>query len=170
MAKTRGDLLATDKNKLAGKQQLYALLIDEEGSAILDVDGDEQIVELESVNGRLKTDSSITGNLVKQIDFQMNSTVVGSGTSLTVEGFKNLTVGIASSIENTARNIEFHGIDAVGNDNLISGVDKNSMLIASSTSNTGGTWQFDITGLATVYMNLTGITLGNVTIIGLAVV
>jgi len=112
---------------------------------------------------------SIVGSLTNQVTFQNAVAVIGNGASLTVNGLKNLTVGIASAGGNTVRTIEFHGVDAVGNDNLISGVNKNGLATASSTINTGETWQIDITGLVSVYMKLTAITTGTVTVTGMVV-
>ncbi len=111
----------------------------------------------------------LNGSLTNQILFQVAATTTGNGTSLTVAGLKNLTVGVTSAGGNTARTVEFHGVDPAGNDNLITGILKNGLTLASSTTNTGETWQFDITGLVTVYMKLTAITAGNVTVTGLAV-
>lgn len=120
-------------------------------------------------NSRIKVDASITGSLANQIIFQSAAVAAGNGASLTVTGLKNLTVGITSAGGNTARTIEFHGVDAVGNDNLFTGINKNGLTTATSTINTGETWQFDITGLVTVYMKLTAITTGTITVAGLAV-
>lgn len=123
----------------------------------------------DSVNSDGSIKTTVTGSLANQINFQSTATATGNGTSLTVGGLKNLTVGITSAGGNTARTIEFHGVDAAGNDNLIAGVNKNGLNTATSTTNTGETWQFDITGLVTVYMKLTAITTGSVTVMGLAV-
>lgn len=66
MAKTRGDLLSTSKGKIVGKEQLYALLVDASGNAVLDVSGNEQLVEMKATaNGALQT--SITGSLPNYI-------------------------------------------------------------------------------------------------------
>lgn len=103
------------------------------------------------------------------IVFQAAATAAENGQALNVGGFKSLTVGITSAAGNSALTLEFHGVDAAENDNLITGVNKNGLSPATGTSNSGETWQFDITGLVTVYMKLTSITGGNVTVSGLAV-
>lgn len=62
MAKTRGDLLTTNKGKIVGKQQLYALLVDVAGNAVLDALGNEQLTELKSgTNGLIQTGSAMEG-------------------------------------------------------------------------------------------------------------
>jgi len=91
---------------------------------------------------------------------------IGNGAILTVTGLKNLTVGITSAGGNFVRTIAFRGVDAVGNDNLMTRVNKNGLTLANSITCTGETWQFDITGLVTVYMKLTAITAGNVAVTG----
>ncbi|KLU66771.1 hypothetical protein DEAC_c14390 [Desulfosporosinus acididurans] len=56
MPKTRANMLSTAARQLVGKSQVYALLVDSSGNAILDSEGNEQIAELEAVGGRLKVD------------------------------------------------------------------------------------------------------------------
>ena len=66
MAKTRGDLLSTGKGKIVGKHQLYALLTDASGNAILNAAGDEQLIEVQAdANGKIKTLSELNGSLPK---------------------------------------------------------------------------------------------------------
>lgn len=60
MPKTRANLLSTDTGQVVGKSQGYALLVDASGNAILDGQGNEQIIELEVVGGRLKVDTGVT--------------------------------------------------------------------------------------------------------------
>lgn len=64
MAKTRGDQLTTNKGKIVGKQQLYALLVDAAGNAILDTAGNEQLVEVHAdASGRIKTLAELSGSI-----------------------------------------------------------------------------------------------------------
>lgn len=51
MAKTRDDIFSTSKNKIIGKSQLYALLVDANRDQLLDASGNEQLVDLEIVDG-----------------------------------------------------------------------------------------------------------------------
>jgi len=62
MAKTRGDLLRSDKNVLVGKNQTYALLVDASRNAVLDGSGNEQLADLEVVAGRLQVCASLIGS------------------------------------------------------------------------------------------------------------
>ena len=112
---------------------------------------------------------TLTGSNVQDVTFQDAATAIGNGASLTVGGLKTLTVGIASAGGNTARTIEFHGVGPAGNDILITGAKLNDLSTGTSTTGTGEIWQFDIRGLASVYMKLTAITSGNVTVKGKAV-
>lgn len=59
------------ENKLYGpggqpvaKGQLYALLVDASGNPVLDGSGNQQVVAIQSTNGRMQVDASITGSLV----------------------------------------------------------------------------------------------------------
>lgn len=59
MALTRADLLSTPDGQVVGKSQVYALLVDANGNAVLDSNGNEQVVEIQSSDGaRLKVDTS----------------------------------------------------------------------------------------------------------------
>lgn len=113
--------------------------------------------------------AQLTGSNVQDVTFHDAATEIGDGASLTVNGLKTLTVGITSAGGNSARTIQFRGVDAAGNDNLMTGVKLSDLSTGSSTTATGETWQFDITGLDTVYMPLTAITDGIVTVKGKAV-
>lgn len=80
MPKTRANLLETSAGQLVGKQQLYALLVDAAGAAILNAGGNEQIVELQAVDGLLKVEASITGSLPDEtLQEQLTETDVVAG-------------------------------------------------------------------------------------------
>ncbi|MDA8212148.1 MAG: hypothetical protein M0021_09765 [Clostridia bacterium] len=55
MALLRGDFLSTLRKQIVGKVQLYALKVLADRSAVLDGDGNEQVIELEVVDGRLRS-------------------------------------------------------------------------------------------------------------------
>jgi len=93
MAKTRGELLTTDIGQIVGKSQTYALLVDSAGAAILDVGGNEQIVELQAVGGRLKVD---IGSLASE-PFVETDLVAGEFTfSQPMNGFTIINNGVAN--------------------------------------------------------------------------
>ena len=60
MAREKGDQQYTDKNKLVGKQQLYAILVDAAGDPVLDAAGNTQVIELgANSEGRLQFSGEI---------------------------------------------------------------------------------------------------------------
>lgn len=46
-----------------GKSQLYALLVDSSGNPVHDSDGNNQVVAIQSQNGKLQVDATINGSL-----------------------------------------------------------------------------------------------------------
>ena len=73
MAKTRGDLLTTSTGKIVGKQQLYALLVDAAGVAILDAGGNEQVIEVNaSADGKIQVDASLKGSYANRRGLAVN--------------------------------------------------------------------------------------------------
>lgn len=68
MPKTRGDMLSTDKGRLIGKQQIYALLVDSSRNPVLDANGNEQLVNLEVVAGKLQIQDAILAALLGTLD------------------------------------------------------------------------------------------------------
>ena len=48
-----------------GKNQLYALLVDASGAPVLDGDGSQQVVAVQSTNGRIQVDAVLNGSLAK---------------------------------------------------------------------------------------------------------
>jgi len=78
MAKTRDELLTTPKGQIVGKHQLYALLVDDAGVAILDAAGNEQVIEIKAgTDGKIQTSSTVVGSLPKS---EMEG--YGAGTTL----------------------------------------------------------------------------------------
>lgn len=110
-------------------------------------------------------------NDVKDHDFHVAAASIGNGKFLEVEYFKTLTVEIYGSAENTARTVEFKAMGPGKTLRTLAGVKISSapLTTAISTTGTGEIWQFDITGLLRVYMDLTAITDGTVTVKGRAV-
>jgi len=110
-------------------------------------------------------------NDVKDHIFHNASNSANNGIFLEVEYFKTLTVEIYGSIDNSARTVLFY---AMGPSKILRdfvGVKLSAAPLATAVSTTGISeiWQFDITGLTRIYMVLSSITDGTVTIKGRAV-
>jgi hypothetical protein len=94
-----------------------------------------------------------------------------NGRFLEVKHYKTLTVEIFSSVANSARTITFYSKGPSGVLKALAGIKISAapLTTAVSTTGTDETWQFDITGLHKVYMDLTSITDGTVSVHGRAV-
>ena len=101
------------------------------------------------------------------VTFHDAATVAADGNIFTVDGQKTLTVEIYGT--STSRTIAFIGRGESGTDRAIMGVRLSDLSTATSTTGTGELWQFDITGLVSVFMDLQAVAGGNVTIKGRAV-
>lgn len=103
--------------------------------------------------------------------FHDESTAAKNGAFLDVKYFKTLTVEIFSSVANSARTITFYSKGPSGVLKALAGIKISvaPLTTAVSTTGTAETWQFDITGLQKVYMDLTSITDGTVSVTGRAV-
>lgn len=98
--------------------------------------------------------------------FQNNSRVAGNGNVLTVGEETNLTLEIFGTQDNTARTITFYRKSRNGALKAIRGVRTDTWDDASSTTETGVEWVFDITNAYQIVMDLTSITGGSITAIG----
>jgi hypothetical protein len=103
--------------------------------------------------------------------FHNASTEAGNGTPLQVGIFKTLTVEIYGSSDNTARTVTFYQKLFNGVLRPLSGIrtDVEASALALTTTGIGEVWQFDITGVNQVVMDLTSITGGSVSVKGRAV-
>ena len=110
---------------------------------------------------------SVNGSLVQSVTFHDAATVAADGTALTVGGLKTLTVEIYGS--STSRTVEFKGAGPEGTYRPITGLNMQTLLTDITTTGTAELWQFDITGLVSVIMDLSAVAGGNVTIKGRAV-
>lgn len=99
--------------------------------------------------------------------FHDAATVAANGVFLEVRYFKTLTIEIYGT--STGRTVTFYGKGSGGTLRALMGVNLATLATATSTTGTGELWQFDITGLNKVYMDLTAITDNNVTVKGRAV-
>ena len=103
--------------------------------------------------------------------FHNAASAVGNGNFLDVGYFKFLTVETFASAENTARTITFYSKGPSGALTALVGVrvSASPMVTAVNTTGIAETWQFDVTGLHKVYMALSSITGGTVSVVGRAV-
>ena len=102
-----------------------------------------------------------------QHTFHDVATVAANGAALDVDGFKTLTVEVYGT--STSRNINFLGKGPSGATRSLPGCKMSgdtNFTMATSTTSTGEIWQFDITGLEYVLMDLTAVAGGNVSIKG----
>lgn len=104
---------------------------------------------------------------VKDVTFHDAATAPGKGVAFSVGGYKTLTVEIYGT--STSRTINFKATLVSGAEIPIMGVKLSDMSMSNNTSGTGEIWQFDVTGLNTVIMDLVAVSGGNVSIKGKAV-
>jgi hypothetical protein len=120
---------------------------------------------------KVSKDVQLTGSIVEDVIFHDAAVVAADGEALTVGGLKTLTVGILRTA--TSGTIAFKATDATGQTVTLPGVKVTdpSYPIAISTTGTGETWQFDITGFVTVFMDITAMVAGagSITVKGKAV-
>lgn len=96
--------------------------------------------------------------------FQNAVTAAGQGTALTVGGYRTLTVEISGT--STSRTLEFKAAGPSGAYRQLTAVRLSDFTVASSTTGSGELWQFDVTGLSSVIMDVTAVAGGNVTVQG----
>ena len=109
--------------------------------------------------------------IVKPVTFHDAATAAADGTTFEVGAYKTLKVEIVTAGGNSARLINFTGFGPSGTARLIPGVlvsDSTAFTVALSTTSTGEFWDFDITGLSSVLMDLVSMTAGSVTVKGIA--
>jgi hypothetical protein len=106
---------------------------------------------------------------VEDVVFHDAAVVAADGTAFVVGGYKTLTVEILSTA--TSFTIAFIGEGPSGADIPLMGINLSTLTTGVNTSTSGQLWQFDITGLTKVFMDLTAITAGpgSVTVKGKAV-
>jgi len=99
--------------------------------------------------------------------FHDAATSTGNGTALTVGSLKTLTIEIYGT--SASRTITFYGKGTSGTLRALMGVNLSSLTTGINTTGTGEIWQFEVTGLEYVVMDLTAVAGGNVTVKGRAV-
>jgi hypothetical protein len=103
--------------------------------------------------------------------FHNATTAAGDGAFMEVKHYKTLTVETFGSVDNSARTLAFYSKGPSGALKALAGVKISAapLTTAVSTTGTAETWQFDITGLHKIYMDLTATTGGTFSVHGRAV-
>lgn len=109
-----------------------------------------------------------SANATLAITFQPNSPAIGTGNVLTVNGYKTLTVSTSGT--STSQTLAFEGAGTDGNFTSIQGINLSTGTTSAQTTQIGELWRFDITGLVSFRVNLTAVSGGSVTVLGVAVV
>jgi hypothetical protein len=122
---------------------------------------DGEIRNVDDTNGFPMTNSIIP------VTFHNAATTAADGDAFTVGAYKTLNIEIYGT--STTRTVAFMGVGPSGTAYAISGVKLFDLTTGTSTTGTGELWQFDITGLTQVIMDITAVTGGNVTVKGKAV-
>jgi len=109
----------------------------------------------------------LMGSKTEDVTFHDAATVAADGTAFTVLGYKTLTVEITRTAGTST--IAFIGEGPSGANIALMGVNLSTLATATSTTGTGEIWQFDVTGLTSVFMDLQAVAGGNVSVKGKAV-
>jgi hypothetical protein len=109
----------------------------------------------------------VDGYAIQDVVFHDAATAVSTGLSLDVYRLRTLTIEVSGT--SATRTVAFKGIGPSGTAYAIAGVKLSDLTTGSTTTGTGELWQFDITGLTQVIMDLTAVAGGNVTVKGKAV-
>ena len=110
---------------------------------------------------------NVVENSTYQHTFHDVATSTSNGKALNVKAFKTLRVKITGT--SSSRTVTFYARDIDGNLTALMGVRMSDFSTATSTTGTGEYWQFDVTGIEAVVMDLTAVSGGNVTVKGKAV-
>jgi hypothetical protein len=94
-------------------------------------------------------------------------TTTGDGTDMFVNGMSTLAVNIQGT--SSSRTVEFYASYDGTTYNPITGINTNGLTTGVSTTGTGQTWQFDVSGFEKFRAKITAIAGGNCTIKGRAV-
>jgi hypothetical protein len=108
--------------------------------------------------------SSGVGTIRKEHTFLDAASTPTSGTIVAVEDYKTLTIEIYGT--SSSRTVNFYGIGESETSRALMGVKLSDLVTGTSTTGTGELWQFDITGLVSVTIDLTAVAGGNVSVVG----
>lgn len=100
-------------------------------------------------------DSLVSKSNPKRHTFFDSATATGNGNAYNCTNETCIKFGIGGT--STTQVYEFRGIDAVGNDNLVSCVRGNDFTVATGTSVKGETWEAPVENLESFYVKLTSI-------------
>lgn len=118
-------------------------------------------------NGSGAAPVNLAGSNTADHTFHDASAAAADGTAFVVGGYKTLVVEIYG--DSASRTIEFKATGPNGAPRSVIGINLGTMASAVNTAGTGELWQFDVTGLASILMDLTAVAGGSVTIKGKAV-
>lgn len=110
------------------------------------------------VVGGIGSAVSLSGSRTEDITFHDAAVAAADGAAFTVGGYKTLTVEILSTA--TSFTIAFIGEGPSGADIPLMGINLTTLGTGINTSTSGQLWQFDISGLTKVFMDLTTIVAG----------
>lgn len=101
-----------------------------------------------------------TRGMYRTHTFHANSTLAQDGTAFEVGSMRTLTVEIVSSSLVSARTVAFKAVRDSGTMQPLVGINISSASLtpAVTTTGTNELWQFDVTGLEQVYMDITAFT------------
>ena len=144
-------------------------------SASLSIAGDVEIGAVEIKDSTTDTRATVgtnglyvdAQNRTLAVTFQDSATVAANGVSIPVGAYKNLTIEIYGT--STTRTVTFYGKGPSGTLRAIPGVKQSgdtNFTMAMNTINNNELWQFDVTGLEYVIMDLTAVSGGNVSVKG----
>lgn len=127
------------------------------------------IANKEPNTGRLQKEDNNVVNIAdlaggSDITFHDAATVASNGTVVAVGGFKNLTVEIYGT--STSRTVTFYGKSKSGTLRPMQGVRVSDFAMSLNSTTKDEIWQFDITGLDYVVMDLTAVAGGDVSVKG----
>ena len=105
-----------------------------------------------------------TKSISKDVSFFDGATTTGIGEIFEVGIYKTLTIEVYGT--SATRTVQFFGRGKSGTNRALAGVRLSDLSVAASTTGSGELWQFDITGLDYVVLNISAISGGNVTVKG----
>lgn len=125
------------------------------------------LVTRDTTTGKPVPNMLLTGSNVTDVVFHDAATVTGQGGVFTVDGYKTLTVEVYGTAATLT--VAFKATGPSGTARTLMGAKLSDLSTGTSSSALGEFWQFDVTGLSTVIMDLTAVTGGNVSVKGKAV-
>ncbi|ADU30371.1 hypothetical protein [Evansella cellulosilytica] len=113
-------------------------------------------------DGEYKT--KLTGSNIENVTFHNAATTPAKGNEFDVGGFKTLTISIRGT--STSRTLQFKTVEYDGFERTIAGLRMSDFKIDTQTTGNSEIWQFDVTGLNKVIVDLTAVSGGSVFVKG----